>query len=86
MVAENLSRDDALDLVHCLLEYYPENANPKERTAWFLERAGLDRLKSELLTLLPYIPLEDVRLPGKTHLFSPRPCPATELKYMTPGL
>jgi len=61
LVAEDLSRDDALDLVHRLLEYYQDNANPKERTARFLERIGFDRLKSELLTLLPYIPLEDVR-------------------------
>jgi len=61
VIAQDLSRDDALDLVHRLLEYYQNNASPKERTARFLERIGLDRLKSELLTLLPYIPLEDVR-------------------------
>lgn len=61
VVAENLSRDDALDLVHRLLEYYRTNASPEERTARFLERIGFERLRSELLTLLPYIPLEDVR-------------------------
>ena len=61
VVAENLSRDDALDLVQRLLEYYQYNALPKERTARFLERIGFERLRSELLTLLPYIPLEDVR-------------------------
>jgi len=58
VVAENLSRGDALDLVQRLLEYYQDNASPKERTARFLERIGFERLKSELLTLLPYIPLE----------------------------
>lgn len=61
VIAEDLSSDDALDLVHRLLEYYRNNANPKERTARFLERIGFEQLKSELLTLLPYIPLEDVR-------------------------
>ncbi|HOT02727.1 MAG TPA: NAD(P)/FAD-dependent oxidoreductase [Methanolinea sp.] len=61
VVAENLSTHDALDLVHRLLEYYQVNASPKERTARFLERIGFERLKSELLTLLPYIPLEGVR-------------------------
>jgi len=61
VIAQDLSRDDALDLVHRLLEYYQKNAKPKERTARFLERIGFKQLKSELLTLLPYIPLEDVR-------------------------
>lgn len=61
LVAQDLSQDDAFDLVHRLLEYYQNNAKPKERTARFLERIGFERLKSELLTLLPYIPLDDVR-------------------------
>jgi NAD(P)H-nitrite reductase large subunit len=58
LIAENLSTGDALDLVSRLLEYYRKNANPKERTARFLERTGMDRMRSELLTLLPYIPIE----------------------------
>jgi len=61
VIAEDLSRGDALDLVQRLLEYYRENALPKERTARFLERIGIDRLRSELLALLPYIPLEHAR-------------------------
>lgn len=60
VIAEDLSRGDALDLVQRLLEYYRENALPKERTARFLERIGIDRLRSEL-ALLPYIPLEHAR-------------------------
>ena len=60
VVAQDLSRADALDLVHRLLEYYKSNARPKERTARFLERIGFAQLKSDLLTLLPYIRLEDV--------------------------
>jgi NAD(P)H-nitrite reductase large subunit len=61
VIAQDLSRADALDLVHRLLEYYQSNARPKERTARFLERIGLAQLKSDLLTLLPYIRLEDAR-------------------------
>ena len=61
VVAEDLSTNDALDLVHRLLEYYQVNASSKERTARFLERIGFERLRSELLTLLPYIPRDDVQ-------------------------
>ena len=61
VIAKDLSRADALDLVHRLLEYYQSNAGPKERTARFLERIGFAQLKSDLLTLLPYIRLEDAR-------------------------
>jgi NAD(P)H-nitrite reductase large subunit len=61
VVAQDLSHADALDLVHRLLEYYKSNARPKERTARFLERIGFAQIKSDLLTLLPYIRLEDVR-------------------------
>lgn len=60
-IAKDLSRADALDLVHRLLDYYRNNGRPKERTARFLERIGFDQLRSELLTLLPYIRLEDAR-------------------------
>jgi NAD(P)H-nitrite reductase large subunit len=61
VIARHLSREDALDLVSRLLEYYRSNAKPKERTARFIERIGFEQLKSELLTLLPYIRLEDAR-------------------------
>ncbi len=61
VVAQELSRADTLDLVHRLLEYYKSNAKPKERTARFLERIGFAQIESDLLTLLPYIPLKDAR-------------------------
>jgi len=61
VIAQDLSRADALDLVHRLLEYYQSNARPKERTARFLERIGFAQLELDLLTLLPYIQLEDAR-------------------------
>lgn len=60
VIAQDLSRADAIDLVHRLLECYQNNAMPKERTARFLERIGVKRLKSELLTLLPYIRLDAI--------------------------
>ncbi|MBP7120925.1 MAG: NAD(P)/FAD-dependent oxidoreductase [Methanolinea sp.] len=61
LIAENLSKSDALDLVDRLLDYYREHATPKERTARFIERIGFERLKSDLLTLLPYIRLSELR-------------------------
>jgi len=60
VVAKNLSRDEAIDLVERLLGYFGSHAKPKERTARFMERIGMDTLRSELLSLIPYIPLEKV--------------------------
>jgi NAD(P)H-nitrite reductase large subunit len=57
VIAQDLARPEALDLVQRLLEYYRTHAEPQERTARFLERIGFDRLRSDLLTLLPYIPI-----------------------------
>jgi len=61
VIARNLSRDDALDLVERLLGFWESHANPKERTARFMERVGMDTLRSELLSLIPYISLEQVK-------------------------
>jgi len=58
VIARNLSTDDALDLAGRLLEYYQARANPKERTARFMERVGMGTLKAELLGFIPYLPLE----------------------------
>ena len=58
VIARNLSQDNALDLVARLLDYYAVRAKPKERTARFMERVGMDTLRSELLSLIPYVPLE----------------------------
>jgi NAD(P)H-nitrite reductase large subunit len=60
VVAKNLTTDEALDLVERLLEYFRAHAKPKERTARLMERTGMDTLRSELLSLVPYIPLEKV--------------------------
>jgi NAD(P)H-nitrite reductase large subunit len=59
VIANDLSREEALDLVQRLLEHYRMNAEPLERTARFIERTGFERLKSDLLNLVPYISLDD---------------------------
>ncbi|MDD1687589.1 NAD(P)/FAD-dependent oxidoreductase [Methanoregula sp.] len=58
VIAKNLSTDEVQDLVSRLLEYYRLNAQPKERSARFMERITMERLNSDLLTKIPYIPLE----------------------------
>lgn len=57
-VAKNLSDSDAVDCALRLAEYYHEHAKPHERTARFMERVGMDTVRSELLSLLPYVPLD----------------------------
>ncbi len=61
LVARGLSGVDAADCVARLAGYYRDRAQPGERTARFMERTGMDRLRSELLSLLPYIPLEQAK-------------------------
>ena len=61
LIARDLSSNEVVDCALRLAEYYQSHANPHERTARFLERLGIDTLKSELLSLIPYIPLEKVK-------------------------
>jgi NAD(P)H-nitrite reductase large subunit len=61
LIARNLSPEETLDCAQRLLEYYRRHAKPHERTARFMERVGMDTLKSELLTFIPYIPVEKVK-------------------------
>ncbi|MFA5348618.1 MAG: NAD(P)/FAD-dependent oxidoreductase, partial [Methanoregula sp.] len=58
LVARDLTSNETVDCTLRLAEYYRSHANPHERTARFMERLGIDTLKSELLSLIPYIPLE----------------------------
>jgi NAD(P)H-nitrite reductase large subunit len=60
LVAWDLTANEAVDCIQRLSEYYRSHANKHERTARFMERIGMDTLKSELLTLIPYIPIEKV--------------------------
>ena len=41
-----------------LLEYFRAHAKPKKWTSRFMERITLEGLQSDLLNLIPYIPLE----------------------------
>ena len=61
LIAQDLTSHDAVDCVRRLAEYYRSHAMPHERTARFVERIGLDTLKSDLLPFLPYIPLQEVK-------------------------
>jgi len=61
LIAWDLAATEALDCGERCAEYYRSHAKPHERTARFMERIGIDTLKSELLTLLPYIPVEKVK-------------------------
>ena len=60
LIASGLSSDEAIDCTVRLLEYYQDHAHHKERTARFMERIGVEVLKRELLSMIPYIPLEKV--------------------------
>lgn len=60
VMAKNLPANDAKDLVRRLLEYYRKNGKPRERTARFVERVGLDAIKKDVLAFAPNIPVEDI--------------------------
>lgn len=61
LIARDLSNAEAVDCAERLAGYYRSHAKPHERTARFMERIGMDVLQSDLLSLLPYIPLEKVQ-------------------------
>ena len=61
LIARDLTSHEVVNCAQRLAEYYRRHANPHERTARFMERIGIESLKSELLTLLLYIPIEKVK-------------------------
>jgi NAD(P)H-nitrite reductase large subunit len=61
LIARDLSASEAVDCAVRLAGYYRDHARQHERTARFMERTGMDVLRSDLLSLLPYIPLENAR-------------------------
>jgi NAD(P)H-nitrite reductase large subunit len=61
LIAKDLTADEAVDCAQRLTRYYGSHAKPHERTARFMERTGIETLKSELLSLIPCIPLEKVK-------------------------
>ena len=48
ILAEDLTKDEALSLVKRSLDYYKDNAKKRERTARFIERTGIDDMKKAL--------------------------------------
>ncbi|WAC04313.1 MAG: NAD(P)/FAD-dependent oxidoreductase [Methanoregula sp.] len=61
LITKGLTATETLDCAQRLAEYYRSNAKSHERTARFMERVGMETLKSELLTLLPYIQVEKAK-------------------------
>jgi NAD(P)H-nitrite reductase large subunit len=61
LIARDLTAGEAGDCAQRLAQYYKNHAKPQERTARFMERIGIESLRSELLSLIPYIPLEKVK-------------------------
>lgn len=49
VVAENTSKDEAVELVEKLINHYIENGKKKERAARFVERVGIDSIKDAVL-------------------------------------
>lgn len=48
ILAEDLSDEQAMELIAKVLAYYNDNAKPKERTARFVERGGIDAVRQAI--------------------------------------
>ncbi len=49
IIAENITREEVIDLCKRSLEFYAANGKKKERTARFIERIGIDEFKKAIL-------------------------------------
>ena len=49
IIAEDVDREEAINLAKRCLEYYAANGKKKERTARFIERTGIEALKEAVL-------------------------------------
>jgi NAD(P)H-nitrite reductase large subunit len=49
VIAQDLSTEGVIELAKMCFEYYRRNAKPKERTARFLERIGIEEFKRTIL-------------------------------------
>ncbi len=49
VIGEDLSDDEVLSLAERCFDYYAKNAKPKERTARFIERIGVEEFKKNVL-------------------------------------
>jgi NAD(P)H-nitrite reductase large subunit len=61
LIARDLTAGEVVDCAERLARYYRDRAKSHERTARFMERTGIETLRSELLSLIPYIPPEQVK-------------------------
>lgn len=50
-LAENLSEDEAYNMVEALYEYYCNEAQPGEKLGHFIDRISIDKLRSDVLKL-----------------------------------
>ncbi|HVP96314.1 NAD(P)/FAD-dependent oxidoreductase [Methanoregula sp.] len=57
VIAQSLSAAEALDCAERLMEYYRKQAKPHERTARFVERVGMDTIKDDVISIMPYVEL-----------------------------
>ncbi|MDD1724364.1 MAG: hypothetical protein LUQ07_04460 [Methanospirillum sp.] len=58
LITSGLSSEEAADYILRHLESYSVHADTRKKTARFIECIGSERLKSELFSTIPYIPLE----------------------------
>lgn len=49
IIAEDIEKEEVIDLIRRCLEYYAAHGKKKERTARFIERIGIDALKKAVL-------------------------------------
>jgi NAD(P)H-nitrite reductase large subunit len=49
IIAEDISKEEVIDLTKRCLEYYAANGKKRERTARFIERIGIDEFKKSIL-------------------------------------
>lgn len=49
VIAEDLSEEDALELIKKCLDYYSKNAKPRERMPRFIQRIGVEEFKKAVL-------------------------------------
>lgn len=54
-IATGLSSAEALDCMQRLAEYYRKFAQPHERTARFVERVGLEKIRGDVVAMMPYV-------------------------------
>ncbi len=54
VIAHGLTAAEALDCTQRLAEYYRRHAKPHERTARFVERVGMEKIREDVVAMMPY--------------------------------